>query len=280
MNNFFSGESELSGIQRSIIEEMLFENMTPQGRSKKIEILQRFIRGIAGYSNDFFVDAGDGISLSAGMPVHDVGSRDQLVDMVRAKQEVARFIGMAESLSSNRNTEYTAIALDDFVNREETLRIAPFAGHIEYVTEPSGKGAVFFGHQGLMGQALKNIIVNGMEAMPRGGRLTVSTSLVPFNAEFTKTYGVGERLLCGVISVSDTGVGVNDHIKEKIFEPFFTTKEKRLGLGLTISNEILRFYNGCIRFSSQEQLGTVVELYLPAYEVRPGAATDRLSNLP
>lgn len=101
-------------------------------------------------------------------------------------------------------------------------------------------------------QAFINILWNGIEAMPGGGRLTVSTS-------FNKEKGKVE------IRVSDTGVGISEEDVEKIFEPFFTTKAegKGAGLGLSVAYGIIRQHQGEMHLQSKVGEGTDVIVQLP-----------------
>jgi len=103
-------------------------------------------------------------------------------------------------------------------------------------------------------QALVNLIKNAMQAMTKGGVLTVST-------------GSGRE---GVwVSVSDTGCGIPEEQLNRIFEPFFTTKKKGSGLGLMIVQRIVREHNGLIKLESQPGRGTTFRIWLPAHERQP-----------
>ena len=103
-------------------------------------------------------------------------------------------------------------------------------------------------------QALVNLIKNALQAMTKGGVLTVST-------------GSGRE---GVwVSVSDTGCGIPEEQLNRIFEPFFTTKKKGSGLGLMIVQRIVREHNGLIKLESQPGRGTTFQIWLPAHERQP-----------
>ncbi len=106
-------------------------------------------------------------------------------------------------------------------------------------------------------QVVMNLIVNARDAMPNGGTLTVTTSLV----EATDVRLV--RHVC--IAVQDTGAGIPDDIKEHIFEPYFTTKApgKGTGLGLATCLGIVQQHAGFIHFESEPGQGSRFEVYLP-----------------
>lgn len=108
-------------------------------------------------------------------------------------------------------------------------------------------------------QVLMNIILNAKDAMPNGGDLTISTSIQ--KVDDIKT-GIKDY---GVITITDTGIGIPASIIDKIFDPFFTTKGtgKGTGLGLAISYQIVRQHDGFINVYSEENLGTSFKIYLP-----------------
>ncbi|MGB9735621.1 MAG: ATP-binding protein, partial [bacterium] len=101
-------------------------------------------------------------------------------------------------------------------------------------------------------QAILNLMLNAIQAMPDGGVLNVTT-------EFTDKFGEPYIL----IKVSDTGKGIPQDIKDRIFDPFFTTKRDGTGLGLAISLNAIRTMNGSITFESEEGRGTTFFLRVP-----------------
>ncbi len=114
-------------------------------------------------------------------------------------------------------------------------------------------------------QALLNFCVNARDAMPDGGTLTISTSMmsgVDLRGRFLEAKR--EQYVC--ISASDSGVGMDEETKSRIFEPFFTTKEKGkgTGLGLAVVYGIVRSHYGHVDFTSTLGEGTAFTLYLPA----------------
>jgi signal transduction histidine kinase len=260
-----ANDFDLSRIQREILEELLFENTLPGGRLRRLEGLYQFTRGIAGYFNNLLVDPKGGKSGSLPEPEGINSAADGGEPAPGFSDKVPRFIRMVDSFVQNRSVEHGAISLNEIVKRQDLLHRKPFQDFIEYRTELSSTETVLFSYPGFMEQALDNIIANSIEAMPEGGCLTVSTGSLKFKTEFMKTYGIGERLACGIISVSDTGTGVHEGIAKKVFEPFFTTKEKRIGLGLSIAHEIVRLHNGCLQLQSHGE-GTTANIYLPVYE--------------
>ncbi len=118
-------------------------------------------------------------------------------------------------------------------------------------------------------QALLNLSVNARDAMPAGGRLTFKTRAVDASALQHLTNISGGVYVC--IEVSDTGVGIDEHIRERIFEPFFTTKDtsQGTGLGLSVVYGIVKNHNGFVDLDSKPTAGTSFRLYFPVAPVAP-----------
>ncbi len=121
--------------------------------------------------------------------------------------------------------------------------------------------------EGQMEQVLLSLYLNGWQAMPRGGKITVETENIFMPAEIQAPYWV-ERGRYVRISVIDTGIGMDEKTQDRIFEPFFTTKEMGRGTGLGLSSVygIVRNHRGHIDVESKKGEGTTLSVYLPAME--------------
>ncbi len=114
-------------------------------------------------------------------------------------------------------------------------------------------------------QILINLAVNARDAMVMGGTLTVKTEMVQLSSPFIEIHGLPGPGQYALLSVGDTGTGMDEATKEHIFEPFFTTKDlgKGTGLGLSTVYGIVKQHNGCITVQSEKNVGTTFQLYFP-----------------
>jgi len=123
--------------------------------------------------------------------------------------------------------------------------------------------------RGQIEQVLMNLAANSRDSMPNGGNLNISLSVTHVNEPFPGCEGFkpGEYAL---ISVTDTGTGMDKATQQRIFEPFFSTKEpgSGIGLGMSVAYGIVRKHDGIIQVQSEPGEGTIVKIFLPL-QVQP-----------
>jgi CheY-like chemotaxis protein len=129
---------------------------------------------------------------------------------------------------------------------------------------------------GQIDQILMNLVTNARDAMPKGGALTIETSIMKMDSDFLKLHGFGVRGAYVMLSIEDTGEGMDELARQRIFEPFYTTKPmgKGTGLGLSIVYGIVKQHGGFIEIMSDIGEGTTFRIYFPLIEAKVHEALD------
>ncbi|MBF0505879.1 MAG: PAS domain S-box protein [Nitrospirae bacterium] len=129
---------------------------------------------------------------------------------------------------------------------------------------------VVIADSGQLEQVLMNLAANARDAMPNGGTISINTQEVEIDREFIEIHGYGKEGRYGLITVADTGIGMDAQTTERIFEPFFTTKEvgKGSGLGLAMVYGIIKQHDGFLQVESAPGAGSKFKIYLPAVRAK------------
>jgi len=131
--------------------------------------------------------------------------------------------------------------------------------------------------KGQIYQAVNNLVINAVQAMPEGGEIEVSAENITLRRGFSLPLEPGRYVR---LSIKDTGVGIPRRHLTKIYDPFFTTKQKGSGLGLTIAYSIVKKHGGVLAIRSDEKNGTTASIYLPALEKKIESEEEEKEDIP
>lgn len=193
-----------------------------------------------------------------------------------AARLVRRLLNFARPSSSLRRPLDPEILLEDV---REVLR-RDLDPRIALVTQVDHAGWRVLGDPEQLTDLLVSLGLNAVEAMPRGGTLTISTACTAAGLAGAPATVAGREFVR--IDVRDTGVGIPAENLPRIFEPFFTTKEGGRGAGLGLANAyvVLQHHEGGITVESAPGAGTLFQVYLPRTLERPSQATPMLALEP
>jgi two-component system, cell cycle sensor histidine kinase and response regulator CckA len=158
------------------------------------------------------------------------------------------------------------ICLNDVLTGLEKILQRLIREDIRFVTVKSPDLAPINMDPGQLEQVIMNLVVNARDAMPKGGTLTIKTANVDLDEAFFKAHGpqpaTGPYMM---LSVSDSGIGMDKETQSRIFEPFFTTKEKGKGTGLGLATVygIVKQAKGYAWVYSEPGKGTTFKVYIP-----------------
>jgi PAS domain S-box-containing protein len=175
------------------------------------------------------------------------------------------------AFSRKQLLELKVVDVNTVVGDMERL-LRPLIGeNIELVTRLSTQTGHTRADAGQLEQVIMNLVVNAKDAMPNGGKLTLQSADVTVDQNFSEHRFIAPGRYA-VISVTDTGHGMDKETQSRIFEPFFTTKEKGKGTGLGLSTVygIVKQSNGYVFAQSQPGAGTTFWVYLPRVEDTAG----------
>lgn len=234
--------------------------------SQKMESLGHLAGGVAhDFNNLLTAIMGYASVLEAKLPKGSplMGYAGQIQASSKRASELTR--GLL-SFSRKQSITLKTVNINDVAQNVNRLLARLIGEDIELRVTTTAEPIYAMADRGQLEQVLINLATNSMDAMPEGGLLTITTEAVSFDetehAAGVET-GPGKFAL---ISVSDTGHGIEEETMQKIFEPFFTTKDvgKGTGLGLSIAYGIIEQHGGRIAAQSEPGEGTTFRIYLPA----------------
>jgi PAS domain S-box-containing protein len=160
------------------------------------------------------------------------------------------------------------------------LIMQTFPANIEICLDLCPETVMIFADQTQFHQVLLNLCVNSRDAMPDGGFITISTQLA-CNGTAKKYFADALEKKYVLISVTDTGMGMDKSVQQRIFEPFYTTKEigKGTGLGLAVVYGIVENHKGFIKVESELGKGTTFRILLPFLDHKQASSASFLEGL-
>lgn len=193
-------------------------------------------------------------------------------NILNSSEKAANLIRNLLTLGRKHALSLRIININDILQNIQKIIEKILGENIQLVIKKHKKEGIFvLADYALIEQALLNLVTNARDAMPEGGVLTISSDIEVPDSDFFKKHGEPKDEKFGVISISDTGVGIDKSYKDRIFEPFFSTKEtgKCTGLGLAIVYGIVKHHGGYIDINSEKGKGTEIKIYLPLSYKKP-----------
>jgi PAS domain S-box-containing protein len=269
----------IDGVLEDITLKRRLEEQLRQ--SQKMEAIGTLAGGIAHDFNNILT----AIIGYAGLLKTGVGQDDLLKDYVDEMMiSCERASLLTQSLLAFSRKQVISpkpVDLNKVIKKVEALLIRVIGEDIELRTILARRDLTVMADVGQIEQVLMNLAANARSAMPDGGILSIGTEALELDNEFTKAHGYGIPGPYALISVTDTGHGMDEKTKERIFEPFFTTREvgKGTGLGLAMVYGIIKQHEGYINTYSELGKGTTFKIYLPLIEAEAEVKEPLMSAL-
>jgi len=204
---------------------------------------------------------------------------DNLLD---AAQRAANLTRDLLAFSRKQSLAARPVDLNDLIPSASKLIGRLIGEDVVLETVLTGGELPVLADSGQIEQVLMNLATNARDAMPEGGSLKIRTERTLIDASHAKAYGYGAPGEYALITVADTGAGMDAQTREQIFEPFFTTKEvgKGTGLGLATAYGIIKQHAGFINVYSEVGKGTIFRIYLPLIRSAVERATPPAAAAP
>jgi len=271
----------LAVVWTDITERMRLESQLRQ--SQKLEAIGQLAGGVAHDFNNILAAILMQLGLLQMNPALDPETSQAVTELESEARRAASLTRQLLMFSRRSVLEVKPLDLNDVVRDllkmlgrliSEQIRLS-----LEGFTGPLPRVAA---DAGMLEQVLMNLVVNARDAMPGGGRITISTGVEELNEESASHNADRRPGRFVLLSVSDTGAGMKQEILERIFEPFFTTKEpgKGTGLGLATVHGIVAQHKGWVEVASEVGKGTTFRVFLPAATETAVSPSTELPKVP
>lgn len=237
-------------------------------RAQRMEGIGTLAGGIAHDLNNLLAPIMMGVDLLRNK-VTDESSKAIINNIDQSARRGSDLVKQVLSFARGVEGARVAIQVRYLLREMEAIARNTFPKNIQLSLHAPNELRLVIGDPTQLNQILLNLCVNARDAMPEGGRLSITAHNVTIDDE---AYTVIDRAAAKgdyvLIEVSDEGAGIKPEIMEQIFDPFFTTKElgKGTGLGLSTVLGIVRSHGGFINAYSEVNKGSVFKVYLPAAE--------------
>jgi PAS domain S-box-containing protein len=250
-------------IAEDVTERKALEDQLRQ--AQKMEAVGKLAGGVAHDFNNLLTVITGYSQILMDQHSENAQASHSIEQIFRAAERAASLTRQLLAFSRRQMLQPRLVSLNTIVrNLEKMLR--PLLGErIQIVVRSSSDLGGVRADPGQLEHILMNLAVNARDAMPKGGTLTVATANADLGESFTRTHPGAIPGPYVMLSVSDTGMGMNDHTLTHLFEPFFTTKEpgKGTGLGLSMVYGFVKQSGGYISVDSKLGEGAIFQIYLP-----------------
>ncbi len=242
-------------------------------QAQKMEAVGRLAGGIAHDFNNLLMVIRGYAEIVQQEESASPSVRKSVDTIVRTTESAASLTRQLLSFSRKHVFSPQVLDLNFLVNRMSEMLLGVLRDEMEFVVKLDPDSCCISADPGQIEQVIMNLVVNARDAMPQGGKLTLETAHLGTDALRSKRFSgmpLGEYV---VLSVADTGVGMDADTQSRIFEPFFTTKNKDegTGLGLSVVYNIVRASGAHVRVSSELGRGATFQIFFPrvASPVKP-----------
>ncbi len=250
-------------------------------QSQKLESVGLLAGGVAHDFNNMLAAVQGYAELARENVEADTPARVEIDEIIKASKKARDLTRQLLAFARIQPLDIKKINLNRIISDFTGMLIRSLRGNIIIHNDLCKNPGSIEGDPVQIEQVILNLTLNSQDAMPDGGTIIIKTSRVTIDDIFLKKYediSTGEYIM---MSISDSGTGIDPAIIDKIFNPFFTTKDfgKGTGLGLSTVYGIVKQHNGFIKVSSEKSKGTVFSIYLPVNEIATAADSAPASGI-